>query len=110
MGEPVLCGACGHERAPVIRWTEAGLARSARWRSEAGIAPHKRVVIADEQMSADAAYRLACEGTALLWRGDFQNARQMLLAMARRADEKGTQGAEATQAFRQRQVAEAGQA
>jgi SAM-dependent methyltransferase len=39
-------------------------------------------------MSADAAYRLACEGTALLWRGDFQNARQMLLAMARRVDEK----------------------
>jgi len=73
---------------PVIRWTEAGLARSARWRSEAGVAPHKRVVVADEQMSADAAYRLACEGTALLWRGDFQNARQMLLAMARRADEK----------------------
>jgi len=73
---------------PVIRWAEAGLARSARWRSEAGVAPHKRVVIADEQMSADAAYRLACEGTALLWRGDFQNARQMLLAMARRADEK----------------------
>ena len=73
---------------PVIRWTEAGLARSARWRSEKGIPPPKRLVIADEQMSADAAYRLACEGTALLWRGDFQNARQMLLAMARRADEK----------------------
>jgi hypothetical protein len=34
------------------------------------------------------AYRLACEGTALLWRGDFQNARQLLHAMARRADEK----------------------
>ena len=73
---------------PVMRWTEAGLARSARWRSEAGVPPHKRVVIADEQMSADAAYRLACEGTALLWRGDFQNARQILLAMARRADQK----------------------
>ncbi len=73
---------------PVIRWTEAGLARSARWRSEAGLPAHKRVVIADEQMSADAAYRLACEGSALLWRGDFQNARQMLLAMARRVDEK----------------------
>ena len=73
---------------PMIRWTEAGLAHSARWRSEKGTAPHKRVVIADEQMSADTAYRLACEGTALLWRGDFQNARQMLLAMARRADEK----------------------
>ena len=73
---------------PIIRWTEAGPARSARWRSEKGIAPHKRVVVADEQMTADAAYRLACEGTALLWRGDFQNARQMLLAMARRSDEK----------------------
>ena len=39
-------------------------------------------------MTADAAYRLACEGTALLWRGDFQNGRQLLAAMARRADEK----------------------
>lgn len=35
-------------------------------------------------MKADIAYRLACEGTAILWRGDFQNARQMLAAMARR--------------------------
>ncbi len=37
-------------------------------------------------MSADAAFRLASEGTALLWRGDFQNARQLLQAMARRID------------------------
>ena len=74
---------------PIIRWVEPnGMAGSARWRSESGTAPHKRVVVADEQMSADTAYRLACEGTALLWRGDFQNARQMLLAMGRRADEK----------------------
>ncbi len=74
---------------PIIRWTEPnGMAGSARWRSESGIPPHKRVQVADEQMSADTAYRLACEGTALLWRGDFQNARQMLLAMGRRADEK----------------------
>ena len=29
---------------------------------------------------------LACQGTALLWRGDFQNARQMLTALASRAD------------------------
>jgi SAM-dependent methyltransferase len=37
-------------------------------------------------MTADDAYGLACQGTALLWRGDFQNARQMLLALASRAD------------------------
>jgi len=39
-------------------------------------------------MTADTAYRLACEGTALLWRGDYQNARQLLQAMARRIDSK----------------------
>lgn len=39
-------------------------------------------------MTADAAYRLACEGTALLWRGDYQNARQLLQAMARRIERK----------------------
>ena len=73
---------------PVISWTEDGEARSARWRSENGVAPPKRVVIADDRMTADAAYRLACEGTALLWRGDFQNARQLLQALARRVDLK----------------------
>jgi len=46
------------------------------------------VVLADDTMKADEAYRLACEGTALLWRGDYQNARQLLLAMSRRADRK----------------------
>lgn len=73
---------------PLIRWSENGEEKSARWRSESGAAPPKRVVIADDRTAADVAYRLACEGTALLWRGDFQNARQLLQAMARRADEK----------------------
>jgi methylase of polypeptide subunit release factors len=73
---------------PVIHWNEAGVEKSARWRSESGMPPPKLVVIADDRMTADAAYRLACEGTALLWRGDFQNARQLLHAMARRANEK----------------------
>jgi SAM-dependent methyltransferase len=44
------------------------------------------VVVADDQMTADDAYVLASQGTALLWRGDFQNARQMLIALARRID------------------------
>jgi len=73
---------------PVIHWNEAGVEKSARWRSESGTPPPKRVVIADDRTTADAAYRLACEGTALLWRGDFQNARQLLQAMTRRANEK----------------------
>lgn len=72
----------------MLNWIEAGKACSARWRSESGAPPPKRVVVADDTMKADEAYRLACEGTALLWRGDFQNARQLLLAMSRRADRK----------------------
>ncbi len=73
---------------PVISWAESGETRFARWRSERGVPPPKRVVIADDRMTADAAYRCACEGTALLWRGDFQNARQLLQALARRVDRK----------------------
>ena len=73
---------------PVIEWAEDGETRSARWHSESGTMPPRRVVIADDRTTADAAYRLACEGTALLWRGDFQNARQLLQAMARRLDRK----------------------
>lgn len=73
---------------PVISWTEAGTAYTARWRSEAALPPPRRVLIADDRTTADAAYRLACEGTALLWRGDFQNARQLLQALARRIDRK----------------------
>ena len=72
----------------MIRWSEAGKEHTARWRSESGVPPPKRVAIADDTIKADEAYRLACEGTALLWRGDFQNARQLLLAMSRRADRK----------------------
>ncbi|THC46241.1 class I SAM-dependent methyltransferase [Massilia sp. Mn16-1_5] len=71
-----------------IEWVENGQARSALWRSESGWPAPKKVVIADDTMAADTAYRLALDGTALLWRGDFQNARQLLQALARRIDQK----------------------
>jgi SAM-dependent methyltransferase len=72
----------------MINWIEAGESRTAVWRSEAGVQPPRRVQVVDDTLTADGAYRLACEGTALLWRGDFQNARQLLQAMARRFDRK----------------------
>ena len=71
---------------PGIHWTEAGKDFSVLWRSERGAPPPKRVTLADDTTTADTAYRLACEGTALLWRGDFHNATQLLQAVARRAD------------------------
>ena len=71
---------------PLIYWREAGEMCSAFWRSESGNPPPQRVVIADDQTSADAAYRFASSGTGLLWRGDFQNARQLLQALTRRVE------------------------
>lgn len=73
---------------PRITWHDGEEEHHARWRSEAGVPAPRRVVLADDRTSADAAYRLACEGTALLWCGDFQNARQMLQALTRRVEAK----------------------
>ena len=70
----------------MIHWEEGGVQLSARWHSENGIRPHLKVVLADDTLTADVAYRLACEGTAMLYRGDFQNARQLLQALVRRVD------------------------
>ena len=69
-----------------IHWEEGGQNCTAVWHSENGIAAHKKVVIADDTLTADDAYHLACEGTAILWKGDFQNARQLLQALVRRID------------------------
>jgi methylase of polypeptide subunit release factors len=71
-----------------LSWLEGGTERSASWRSESGWPAPKKVVVADDAMNADTAYRLALEGTALLWRGDFQNARQLLSALVRRIEHK----------------------
>ncbi|MDB5883428.1 MAG: methyltransferase small [Ramlibacter sp.] len=71
-----------------IDWLEEGVPRSARWRSEAGVRPPARVQAVRDTVTAAAAYRMASEGTALVWRSDFHNARQLLQAMARRADHK----------------------
>jgi methylase of polypeptide subunit release factors len=69
-----------------IHWEEGGQNYSAVWHSENGIAVHKKVVTANDTLTADDAYRMACEGVAILWKGDFQNARQLLQALVRRID------------------------
>ena len=59
------------------------------------MAPHTAVVIGDDRLSADAAYRLLRAGTAILWRGDWQNARHLLQALSRRAERQPRSGSEA---------------
>lgn len=97
-----------------LQWIEADQPCSALWRSERGGAPPKRVVLADDTLTADSAYRLACAGTAMLWRGDFHNARQLLQAIARRIDQvpkrkrvKAAQAVPITEAFNLHRQAQA---
>ncbi|KQW08624.1 methylase [Leifsonia sp. Root4] len=71
-----------------VRWSEGGAERQARWRSEGGWPAPDNVVIADEKLAADEAFRLVGNGTALLWRGDFQAARQLLSALGTRIDKR----------------------
>ena len=72
-----------------LHWTrQDGSPVSALWRSESAMPVPKRVQLVDDTLPADKAYKLACEGTGLLWAGDFQNARHLLQALTRRLDKR----------------------
>ncbi|MBW8487021.1 methyltransferase [Actinomadura parmotrematis] len=91
----------------LLEWDEDGARRSARWRSDGRTGAPRRVTVVDDSLKADTAFRLASEGTALLWRGDYQNARALLQAMARRVDrpkrrpKQAPEGAQAFHLYRQ---------
>ena len=73
-----------------VQWSENSngneTLHQARWLSQSNHLPPTRLVIVDDKTTADEAYRLACEGSSLLWRGDFHNARQLLQALGRRIE------------------------
>lgn len=71
---------------PTLHWLDNGHPHQARWISEAGLPPPDQVIIADDTLSADAAFKLVQSGTAILWRGDYPNARHLLQALTRRVD------------------------
>ncbi|MFF2653519.1 methyltransferase [Streptomyces sp. NPDC058045] len=78
-----------------IHWTESNTnsntqRHAARWHFESSTPPPRTVVSADDRIKADTAYRLACEGTGLLWRGDYHNARQLLGSLSRRIERRTT--------------------
>ena len=70
----------------MLQWQHQGIDYHAAWRSENGQPAPRRVEVVDDTVSADAAYRMACEGTGLLWVGDFHNARHLMEALKRRLD------------------------
>ncbi len=72
-----------------LTWQEKNKTNTAVWQSENGTTAPKKVQLGDDTLSAEVAYKLMCEGTAILWRGDFQNAKQLLQALSRRIDRPG---------------------
>lgn len=70
--------------APTLSWTQGETGHTALWFSASGAAAPKKVQVVDDSLTADDAHRLAAQGTAMLWQGDYHNARQLLSAMARR--------------------------
>lgn len=71
---------------PQVAWTAAGQACHARWRSEAGLPPPQDIVTVDDTLAVAEALRLIRAGKALLWQGDWPNARHFLQALTRRVD------------------------
>jgi methylase of polypeptide subunit release factors len=71
-----------------LSWQSNSKTSTAVWQSEAGYPPPEMFIMADDRLTGDAAYWRACAGTAMLYTGDFQNAKQLLQAVTRRADRK----------------------
>lgn len=76
-----------------VGWSENSAERTARWRSENGAEPPREIIVIDDDIAADSALRIARSGTALLWRGDFHNARQLMQALDRRLEKRSSRKA-----------------
>lgn len=69
-----------------VTWSENDGPATARWRSAESRPVPAEVVPVGDDLSADRAWRLAAAGTAMVWRGDYRNAVQVLHALRRRFD------------------------
>ena len=71
-----------------LTWQEESGTCTALWQADNGAREPSRIQVIKE-MDADTAYRLASAGTGLLWRGDFQQSKQLLQSMSARMDAAG---------------------
>ncbi|WP_374353086.1 methyltransferase [Limnohabitans sp.] len=72
-------------QTPRLNWQENTQLHAALWQADNGARLPSRVQPVSA-MEADEAHRLASAGTGLFWRGDFQQAKQLLQAMSQRMD------------------------
>ena len=84
---------------PSIPLPPGAFASSALWLSAAATPPRK-LGLADDRTTADDALRRIRSGEALLYAGDFRNARQLLAALGRRLTPRRSTGAPPAEAFR----------
>lgn len=90
-----------------VQWSENGTERRAGWRPENGARPPRDIVVVDDDVAADSALRMARGGTAILWRGDFQNARQLVQALDRRLEKAASRKAASRKAAKVAKAARA---
>ncbi|MCK6390163.1 MAG: class I SAM-dependent methyltransferase [Azonexus sp.] len=72
----------------IIAWEAGGTPVQGVWQSEAGLQPPSAVDTVDDRISADLAWQRMAAGEALLWQGDWVNARHLLQALIRRAERR----------------------
>lgn len=66
-----------------LTWQEQGQTRQAPWRNTAAQKPPAAIAVAEAGLSAKAALKSFRQGQALLWRGDYHQAVQLLSAVKR---------------------------
>ncbi|MFD1240340.1 methyltransferase [Arthrobacter ulcerisalmonis] len=87
-----------------MTWQQGDVAASAQWLTANGRPAPTRVEAVTDTLTANDAYRMASQGTAMLWQGDFHNARQLLTALDRRVGAgKKASGTPAETFYRHRQ-------
>lgn len=73
----------------IISWDHDGVTETAAWWSANDRPAPKKVIEVDDRLTADEAVQFAAQGTAMLYMGDFHNAKQLMGAMVRRIERPG---------------------
>ncbi len=93
----------------LVTWEHLGVTHRAMWWSTNDRPVPRRVIVVDDRLTAAQAVKHASQGTAMLWLGDFQNARQMLGAMGRRITKSGRARADRSELNSASELSEASQ-
>lgn len=87
-GRSLMSDAAVRSGVENLSWEQDGSRVVGQWLSANGRPVPKKVVAVDDHLTADQAIKHASQGVAMLWLGDYQNARQMLGAMDRRLSKR----------------------